>query len=145
MNDTPRTDAIAKREFVPDGVWINFARELEREVTRWQAEAQRLGEEREHNANVAAEAQAEVARLLAWIYELEGDAARAGTNENTTDILGYNARERLNMGLRSLASWCLSRAQFDHNIHTTLSMLKRKVQELEKVVTRAARAGEDKK
>ena len=28
---TPRTDALAKREFVPDGVWIKHARELERE------------------------------------------------------------------------------------------------------------------
>lgn len=28
---TPRTDELAKREFVPDGVWINHARDLERE------------------------------------------------------------------------------------------------------------------
>lgn len=31
MSDTPRTDELAKREFVPDGVWIRHARELERE------------------------------------------------------------------------------------------------------------------
>lgn len=31
MSDTPKTDKLAKREFVPDGVWIRHARELERE------------------------------------------------------------------------------------------------------------------
>lgn len=33
MSDTPRTDGLAKREFVPDGLWIKHARELERENT----------------------------------------------------------------------------------------------------------------
>lgn len=31
MSDTPKTDELAKREFVTDGVWIRHARELERE------------------------------------------------------------------------------------------------------------------
>ena len=31
MSDTPKTDELAKREFVPDGPWIKHARELERE------------------------------------------------------------------------------------------------------------------
>ena len=36
MSDTPKTDElisiyIAKRDFVPDGLWIRHARELERE------------------------------------------------------------------------------------------------------------------
>ncbi len=31
MSDTPKTDELAKREFVADGVWIRHARELERE------------------------------------------------------------------------------------------------------------------
>lgn len=31
MSDTPKTDELAKREFVPDGVWIRHARQLERE------------------------------------------------------------------------------------------------------------------
>lgn len=36
MSDTPKTDElisiyIAKRDFVPDGLWIRLARELERE------------------------------------------------------------------------------------------------------------------
>lgn len=31
MSDTSKTDELAKREFVPDGVWIRHARELERE------------------------------------------------------------------------------------------------------------------
>lgn len=32
MSYTPRTDEIAKREFVPDGLWIKHARELEAEL-----------------------------------------------------------------------------------------------------------------
>ena len=31
MSDTPKTDELAKRELVPDGVWIRHARELEHE------------------------------------------------------------------------------------------------------------------
>jgi hypothetical protein len=31
VSDTPKTDELAKREFVADGVWIRHARELERE------------------------------------------------------------------------------------------------------------------
>ena len=31
MSDTPRTDELAKRDFVPDGLWIRHARQLERE------------------------------------------------------------------------------------------------------------------
>ena len=31
MSDTPKTDELAKRDFVPDGIWIRHARELERE------------------------------------------------------------------------------------------------------------------
>ena len=31
MSDTPKTDELAKRDFVPDGLWIRHARELERE------------------------------------------------------------------------------------------------------------------
>lgn len=37
---TPRTDALAKREFVPDGVWIKHARELERENAALREELQ---------------------------------------------------------------------------------------------------------
>jgi len=32
VSDTPRTDELAKREFVTDGLWIKHARELEREL-----------------------------------------------------------------------------------------------------------------
>lgn len=31
MSDTPKTDELAKREFITDGVWIRHARQLERE------------------------------------------------------------------------------------------------------------------
>ena len=42
MSDTPRTDEIAKREFVPDGLWIKHARELERENAALRADKERL-------------------------------------------------------------------------------------------------------
>jgi hypothetical protein len=31
MSTTPRTDALAARDFVPDGLWIALGRDLERE------------------------------------------------------------------------------------------------------------------
>ena len=42
MSDTPKTDELAKREFVTDGVWIRHARELERENVALRADKQRL-------------------------------------------------------------------------------------------------------
>ena len=39
MSDTPKTDELAKREFVADGVWIRHARELERENAALRATA----------------------------------------------------------------------------------------------------------
>lgn len=39
MSDTPKTDELAKREFVADGVWIRHARELERENAALRAAA----------------------------------------------------------------------------------------------------------
>ena len=39
MSDTPKTDELAKREFVTDGVWIRHARELERENASLRATA----------------------------------------------------------------------------------------------------------
>ena len=39
MSDTPRTDELAKRQFVPDGLWIKHARELERENAALRAAA----------------------------------------------------------------------------------------------------------
>ena len=44
MSDTPKTDELAKREFVADGVWIRHARELERENAALRAHAERVGE-----------------------------------------------------------------------------------------------------
>ena len=38
MSDTPKTDELARREFVADGVWIRHARELERENATLRAE-----------------------------------------------------------------------------------------------------------
>ena len=42
MSDTPKTDELAKREFITDGVWIRHARELERENAALRAEKARL-------------------------------------------------------------------------------------------------------
>ena len=39
-------------------------------------------------------------------------------------------RERLNHGLRTLASWCASRAMLEHDTETTLTMLEKKAAEL---------------
>ena len=42
MSDTPKTDELAKREFVTDGVWIRHARELERENAALREDKARL-------------------------------------------------------------------------------------------------------
>ena len=42
MSDTPKTDELAKRHFVPDGLWIKHARELERENAALRADKERL-------------------------------------------------------------------------------------------------------
>ncbi len=42
MSDTPKTDELAKRDFVPDGLWIRHARELERENAALRADKERL-------------------------------------------------------------------------------------------------------
>lgn len=42
MSDTPKTDELAKREFITDGVWIRHARELERENAALRADSARL-------------------------------------------------------------------------------------------------------
>jgi hypothetical protein len=42
VSDTPRTDELAKRGFVPDGLWIKHARELERENAELRADRDRL-------------------------------------------------------------------------------------------------------
>jgi hypothetical protein len=62
MSDTPRTDAAERKAHgIPDGFGLlpnlhvsgDFARQLERELAKWQAEAARLSAECEHNANMA--------------------------------------------------------------------------------------------
>ena len=42
MSDTPKTDELAKREFVTDGLWIKHARELERENAALREDRARL-------------------------------------------------------------------------------------------------------
>lgn len=45
--------------------------------------------------------------------------------------------DRLNRGLRTLGQWCFERAAGEHNEETTLTMLIRKVGELEEAVLRS--------
>lgn len=42
MSDTPKTDELAKRDFITDGVWIRHARELERENAALREDKERL-------------------------------------------------------------------------------------------------------
>jgi hypothetical protein len=42
VSDTPKTDELAKREFITDGVWIRHARKLERENAALRADKERL-------------------------------------------------------------------------------------------------------
>lgn len=56
----------------------------------------------------------------------------------TLDQRIHEARTaRLRAGLRSLGEWALRRAEGDHDIHTTLTMLARKAAELPDAVNRA--------
>jgi hypothetical protein len=59
---------------------------------------------------------------------------------NEDQIIEAARRNRLNQGLLSLASWCQSRAAGDHDIETTLTMLREKA---EKLPWRVAKAGAD--
>ena len=56
MSDTPKTDELAKREFITDGVWIRHARELERHFG---------GAQRRHQGQLVAVAQMADAEHLA--------------------------------------------------------------------------------
>jgi hypothetical protein len=46
-------------------------------------------------------------------------------------------KERLNHGLRVLASWAQSRAMGEHDVETTLTLLERKVANLRAAVNKA--------
>ena len=56
-------------------------------------------------------------------------------NEHQT--IAAAQRERLNQGLRTLASWCGSRAMLEHDTETTLTMLEKKAAELRGKVMKA--------
>jgi len=70
MSDTPRTDELAKREFVPDGVWIRHARELERENAALREDKERLDW---------------LTNSLGWIIvgDQEADPSQHATEDNT--------------------------------------------------------------
>jgi len=56
---------------------------------------------------------------------------------NERQIIAAAQRERLNHGLRTLASWCGSRALLEHDTETTLTMLEKKAAELRGKVMKA--------
>ena len=56
---------------------------------------------------------------------------------NWRDACTSARKERLNRGLRTLASWAQSRAMGEHDDETTLTMLERKVSELRAAVNKA--------
>jgi len=77
VSDTPRTDELAKREFVPDGLWIKHARELERELNIGKKELAAFKKNNEeliqrHNAAISSwdeereRALREANRVLEW-------------------------------------------------------------------------------
>jgi hypothetical protein len=90
------------------------------------SEARRLAEK---YRNLSCETQDEAdATLLPWeVVEKKSDR----------QIIEAAQRERLNHGLRTLASWCGSRAMLDHDTETTLTMLEKKAAELRGKVVKA--------
>ena len=71
--------------------------------------------------------------------ELAGTAPLppAHGSANWRDACTTARKERLNRGLRTLASWAQSRAMGDHDDETTLTMLERKTAELRAAVNKA--------
>ena len=57
-------------------------------------------------------------------------ACSANPPKSDRQIIADAQRERLNHGLRTLASWCASRAMLEHDTETTLTMLEKKATEL---------------
>ena len=68
-----------------------------------------------------------------------GDNAACGANlpKSERQIIADAQRERLNHGLRTLASWCASRAIMEHHTETTLTMLENKAAGLRKKCVKA--------
>jgi hypothetical protein len=69
------------------------------------------------------------------ILERERDDVRCSdspmqSGARSFQIIADAQRERLNHGLRTLASWCVSRAMLEHDTETTLTMLEKKAAEL---------------
>jgi len=69
----------------------------------------------------------------------EGDNAawREKLTKPERQIIADEHRERLNNELRTLASWCGSRAMLSHDPETTLTMLEKKAAELRGKVMKA--------
>ena len=61
----------------------------------------------------------------------------APCSANWRDACTTARKERLNRGLRTLASWAQSRAMGEHDDETTLTMLERKTMELRAAVNKA--------
>ena len=90
---------------------------------------------------------------LQQTLDLPQDAARQSTAaspccenppKSERQIIADAQRKRLNHGLKTLASWCGSRAMLDHDTETTLTMLERKITELRGKVMKAGWAAIEK-
>lgn len=68
---------------------------------------------------------------------LDNSACRANPPKSERQMIAEAQRERLNHGLRTLASWCSSRAMLEHDTETTLTMLEKKAVELRGKVMKA--------
>lgn len=68
----------------------------------------------------------------------------SGETGSVQSLVGDARRERLNLGLLTLASWCRSRAMLPHNERTTATMLRKKMRELFAAVDKAGWAAASK-
>lgn len=68
---------------------------------------------------------------------LDNHPCGANPPKNERQVIADAQRERLNHGLRTLASWCASRAMLAHDTETTLTMLEKKSAELRGKVMKA--------
>lgn len=66
----------------------------------------------------------------------EADCPSATCCASLSDIQAAK-KQRLNDGLRTIAEWCISRADGDHDTDTTLTMLERKATSLRGLVLKA--------
>ena len=75
-----------------------------------------------------------------WAKHMRLEEPEIGPDDSGRQIIADDQRERLNRGLRTLASWCASRAMLDHEPETTLALLEKKAAELRLCLTPCSRS-----